>query len=110
MEKVFNKLVRDKIPEIIESHGEIPTTRILDISEFKRELSKKLMEEAQEAYDAKNKDELFEELSDLYEIMLSIVKAEESSFDEIISIANEKREKRGSFEKRIFLERTRDKE
>ena len=45
MEKIFNKLVRDKIPEIIEANGEIAKCRILDKQEFKTELEKKLFEE-----------------------------------------------------------------
>lgn len=47
MEKVYNKLVRDKIPNIIESNGEIPITKVLNEIEYKKELEKKLYEEYQ---------------------------------------------------------------
>ena len=48
MEKVFNKLVRDKIPEIIKNNNEEPITRILNDEEYKIELEKKLLEEYNE--------------------------------------------------------------
>ena len=47
MEKVYNKLVRDNIPNIIKSNGEIPIIRILDNDEYKKELENKLYEEYQ---------------------------------------------------------------
>ena len=46
--KNFNKLVRDKIPEIIRENGETPKVRILDDVEYERELNKKLQEEVNE--------------------------------------------------------------
>ena len=44
-ERVFNKLVRDKIPEKIKNNGEVPYTRVLSDEEFRIELEKKLLEE-----------------------------------------------------------------
>ena len=41
MEKIYNKLVRDKIPEIIISNGENPITKVLDLDEYKKELKNK---------------------------------------------------------------------
>lgn len=43
MERIYNKLVRDKIPSIIEKNGEIPVTRILNDAEYKEELEKSCM-------------------------------------------------------------------
>lgn len=46
MEKIYNKLVRDKIPEIIENYGEIVFTHVLGDAEYRLELYKKLNENA----------------------------------------------------------------
>ena len=48
MERIYNKLVRDNIPNIIKEKGEEPITRILSDEEYKKELEKKLNEEYQE--------------------------------------------------------------
>lgn len=104
MEKVYNKLVRDNIPNIIESNGETPITRILSDEEYKVELERKLNEEYHEVLNASGKDRL-EELADMLEIIKHLAKIEGSTLDEIIEIAKEKSSKRGSFEEKIFLEK-----
>lgn len=105
MVQIYNKLVRDKIPEKIEENGEKPITRILDNKEYKKELEKKLLEEYNEVINAKEENERIEELADILEVIISIAKLENKSLDDIIKIADKKREKRGGFEKRIFLEK-----
>ena len=104
MEKVYNKLVRDKIPNIIESNGEIPITKVLNEIEYKKELEKKLYEEYQEVLESDGNDRL-EELADMLEVIKSLALLENKSLDDIISISNQKSEKRGSFKERIFLEK-----
>lgn len=104
MERVYNKLVRDNIPDIIKSKGETPITRILSSDEYKIELEKKLNEEYQEVLGASGKDRL-EELADMIEIIKYLAKIEESNLSEIIAIAEEKSLKRGAFEEKIFLEK-----
>ena len=108
MERVCNKLVRDNIPSIIESNGETPITRILSDEEYKVELERKLNEEYHEVLDPSGKDRL-EELADMIEIIKYLAKVEESTLDEIISIAEEKSLKRGAFEEKIFLEKVLEK-
>lgn len=108
MEKVFNKLVRDNIPSIIDNNGEVAVTRILDDEEYKKELYKKLLEEANEVINS-SEEETLEELADVLEILSSIASLNNKSLEDIIEIAKVKREKRGGFEKRLFLERTYDK-
>lgn len=104
MERIYNKLVRDNIPEIIKSKGETPVTKILTKKEYKIELEKKLYEEYKEVIEASGKDRL-EELADMIEVILNLAGLEKASLSDVIKIAEEKSKKRGSFEKRIFLEK-----
>ena len=104
MERLYNKLVRDNIPSIIKSKGEIPITRILSAEEYKAELERKLNEEYHEVLDASGRDRL-EELADMIEVIKYLAKVECSSLSEVIAIAEEKSLKRGSFEEKIFLEK-----
>ena len=107
MEQIFNKLVRDNIPSIIENNGEIAITRILNDEEFKNELYKKLLEEVNEVLSSQNKEEILEELADVLEILKSIAELNNKTIDDVIDIANQKRLKKGGFTKKIFLEKTR---
>ena len=105
MEQIYNKLVRDNIPDIIVSNGETPITRILSSVEYKQELEKKLYEEYKEVLNTKNTNDRIEELADMLEIIISLAKLEEKSLDDVIEVAKTKREKRGGFEERIYLEK-----
>ena len=105
----YGKLVRDKIPEIIIKNGEKPITRILDDQEYVLELEKKLMEEANEVLTAKGKERL-EELADLLEVMESLACSESSSLEEVLNIKQNKKQKRGGFEEKIYLEGVEKKE
>ncbi len=101
---IYNKLVRDNIPNIIRSNGEIPVTRVLSDFEYKIELEKKLNEEYQEVIEATGKDRI-EELADMVEVIKYLAKLEGSTLDDVIAIANEKSAIRGAFEEKIFLEK-----
>ncbi len=92
------KLVRDKIPEIIEADGKKPRIRILDQEEYLKELDRKLNEEVAE-YQA---DHSLEELADTLEVLLAIAGARGYSFEELMKLREEKKDKRGGFSKRIF--------
>jgi predicted house-cleaning noncanonical NTP pyrophosphatase (MazG superfamily) len=106
MEKIFNKLVRDNIPDIIANNGEESVTRVLEDKKYKLELYKKLLEEANEVINSKSPDETIEELADVLEILRAIAKLNGKELDDIIEVADQKKSKRGGFEKRIFLEKT----
>lgn len=67
------KLVRDKIPEIIENSGKEPIIRVLDDTEYKEELLKKLYEEYNEVIEAKTKEETLEECSDVLEVLIALL-------------------------------------
>lgn len=106
MSKIYNKLVRDNIPNIIKNNGETPTIKILGNEEYKLELEKKLYEEYNEVIRAKTSKERIEELADMLEVISALAKLEEnSSLDDVIKTMNQKREKRGGFTQKIFLEK-----
>lgn len=105
MEQIYNKLVRDNIPDIIHNNGENPIIRILSNEEYKQELEKKLYEEYQEVLATTTPEDRVEELADMLEIIISLAKLENKSLDDVISVADSKREKRGGFDKQIFLEK-----
>ena len=95
-----NKLVRDKIPDIIKSAGKQAVTRILTDGEYLVELDRKLSEECAE-YQA---DKSLEEMADVLEVLYSIAVARGYSVEELERVRAEKAEKRGGFADKIFLE------
>ena len=109
MEKIYNKLVRGKIPEIIKNNGGEPTCRILSDGEFKSELEKKLFEEYNEVLEAVGEGRI-EELADMLEIIKALAKLEGSNLERVIQVAEEKAKKRGAFEEKIFLEKVIERE
>ena len=102
-----NKLVRDKIPQIVEENGGIAFSRILNDEEYRIELEKKLLEEYNEVLSSSGKDRI-EELADMLEIIKALAKLENSSLDEVIEKSNEKVLTRGAFDNKVFLEKTID--
>lgn len=94
----YNKLVRDKIPEILDKKG-IPyeEKRIAGDCEYRKELIKKLLEEAREFSDTPT----IEELADILEVIMALQKLPE--YSNVEEIRKDKREKRGGFEERIIL-------
>jgi len=104
MEKIYNKLVRDNIPEIILNNGEKPVISILDDIRYKEELEKKLYEEYNEVLEASGDDRI-EELADVLEIIIALAKLENKTLDDIIEVQKQKVKKRGAFNKKIYLEK-----
>ena len=97
--KAYNKLVRDKIPEIIEKSGKTCTVETLTDENYIAMLDAKLTEELEEYQESKS----LEELADLLEVMGAVVKARGYSWDELTEVRKKKLEERGGFEKRILL-------
>ncbi|QUC66109.1 nucleoside triphosphate pyrophosphohydrolase [Aristaeella hokkaidonensis] len=97
---IYNKLVRDKIPEIIEQTGKSCTYSILSEEEYLNMLDAKLNEELAEYQE----DKSMEELADLLEVMKAVALARGSSLEEVEEIRRAKANKRGGFEKKILLE------
>lgn len=105
MKKVvkYNKLIRDKIPEIVMADGWTPKTKILNSQDFLIELKKKILEEAKELNQGKTHDNLIEELADIQEIIDTILVEKEVKSSEFRKIQIRKRIKRGGFKKKLFL-------
>ena len=99
MIKIYNKLVRDRIPEIIEASGSKCKTEILSDEKYLKMLDVKLDEELAEYH----KDQNIEELADLLEVIYAAAVARGYSIEELERVRREKAEKRGGFEKKIYL-------
>lgn len=102
--KIYNKLVRDKIPEIIETDGKKFETRIASKEEHAELLEKKLHEEVDEFV----KDKNLEELADVMEVLFGLAKNLGYSEEELIRKRDEKKEKRGGFQVGVVLEKVWD--
>ena len=100
---IHNKLVRDKIPQIIKESGKSPITKILNEKEYITELRKKSQEELQEYLSAETDQEALEELADLLEIIHALAKVHGSTIEEVDKIRDEKAAKRGGFTDKVFL-------
>lgn len=96
---VHNKLVRDRIPEIIEGSGKSCVTEVLSNDAYIQALDAKLNEELAEYQKSKS----LEELADLLEVMGAVVRARGYTWDDLTRVRKEKRAQRGAFDQRIFL-------
>jgi len=97
----YNKLVRDRIPEIIRASGRECMVEVLEPATYLQRLEEKLVEELQE-YQATGK---VEELADLVEVALAIAEHKGLSSSEFEELRMAKAEERGRFSKRLFLVR-----
>jgi len=103
LRRTYRKLVRDRIPEIIESQGGSCQCRILAEDEYTRALKAKLVEEAQEALVADDREGLLRELADVMEVVDSLLKATGLSISALREEQRRRREERGGFERRLSL-------
>jgi|SRR3989344_8825155 len=98
MEKIiYNKLVRDKIPEILDAKNVFYEKRIASIEEYKIELIKKLNEEIREFLE----DESIEELADIIEVIEAFKQLPE--YTDVEFVRNKKKQEKGGFYKKIIL-------
>lgn len=96
----YNKLVRDRIPEIIKKKGGNPKIHIADRREYYKKLKEKLNEEFKEF----EKDESIEEMADILEIIDAIIDYKKFDRRKLQVIKQKKAKERGSFKKRTVLE------
>lgn len=101
--KIYEKLVRDRIPEIIKSKGEVPITHIANNEEYRQKLKDKLQEEVEEYLEDNNKDEL----ADILEVIHAICEFENLDFNQLELLRKDKFQKRGGFKDKIILEESR---
>jgi predicted house-cleaning noncanonical NTP pyrophosphatase (MazG superfamily) len=100
---IYNKLVRDRIPKIIEKSGKTFTTRLLSDAEYIAEINTKMGEELTEYIETKTPEDALEELADLLELIHAAAAYHGSTFEELEQVRVEKSTKRGGFDERIFL-------
>ena len=96
---IYNKAIRDKIPEIIKESGKNCNVKKLDNSEFLIRLKKKIVEELEEYQQSKN----VEELADILEVIYRISELKGVVSDELDKIRQKKAEQRGKFDDNLFL-------
>jgi len=101
MPTVYDKLVRDRIPEVVRENGETPVTHVADDAEYLRRLAEKLEEEAVEYRASGDLDEL----ADVLEVVDAICVATGVDPATLSERRQEKAERRGRFAERIVLER-----
>lgn len=100
---VYNKLVRDLIPQVIKSTGKECRTRILDEEEYKKELVIKLREESEEYFAAQDPKESLEELADMLEIIRALATVHGATWEQLEALRLKKAEARGGFQERVYL-------
>ena len=97
--KIYNKLVRDRIPEIIKESGKTCEIEIVNRKEKQELLEKKLLEEVNEYLEDKN----LEELADVMEVLFGLANELGYSEDDLLNKRNEKLQERGGFKEGIVL-------
>ena len=100
-ERIYNKLVRDNIPDVIREKGNTPVVRALEDGEFLRCLGEKHREETEEFLEDQN----LEELGDILEVLEAMAHVHGWTDGEIRHAKEEKAQRRGSFRERVFLEK-----
>lgn len=105
---IYNKLVRDLIPHIIEQDGKECVTRTLNDSDYIAEGNKKMHEELAEYEAADTAEDTIEELADLLELIHSTAKFHGTTVKKLEAVRAKKAAKRGRFDEQIYLVEVKD--
>lgn len=98
----YNKLIRDRIPEIVAREGKVAETSVLTVEEYKRRLLLKLVEEAHELARA-DSSKFMDELADVQEVLKTLFRAFGVAEEDVERVRTAKRTERGGFDKRLLL-------
>jgi predicted house-cleaning noncanonical NTP pyrophosphatase (MazG superfamily) len=99
----YDKLIRDRVPSIMDDAGVRYGVQRLDDVDYRAALRAKLVEEATEAARTTDRDSLLQELADLSEVMRYLASAEAIRHDEIEAERLERERTRGAFQERLRL-------
>ncbi len=103
MRKEYHKLVRDRIPEIIQDNGGQYEVTILTEVDYEKALRTKLVEEANEVVEASTRHDMITELADIQEVVQALMKVYVISPEALQQEQERRRKDRGSFDKRLYL-------
>ncbi|OAT85998.1 phosphoribosyl-ATP pyrophosphohydrolase [Bacillus sp. MKU004] len=104
----YNKLVRDKIPQIIEGKGKKFSAKVLNDEDYIKYLKEKAYEELDEYCAVETDEEAVEELADLLEVIRTMANLHGASIEEVEAVRKDKAEKRGGFQEKVFLIKVND--
>ncbi|WP_096439510.1 nucleoside triphosphate pyrophosphohydrolase [Alteribacter populi] len=105
---VYNKLVRDRIPEVIESTGKKANFMTLNEADFAQQAKEKLKEEVEEYFNAESDRDSIEELADIMELLHSLAGIHGATPEELEKVRVRKAKNRGAFNKWLFLKEVED--
>lgn len=101
--KVYNKLVRDKVPQIIQNEGKVVYYSMLDGDNLRKMLKIKLIEESRDVSKAMTKEEMINELADVYEVIEAIYEVFDISEDDVYLINHKKIQEKGTYKSGAYL-------
>lgn len=99
----YSKLIRDNIPDLLDKNNLSYQVKILNHDQYKQGLKWKLIEEAGEVFATDNKEDLIEEIADVYEVIEAILEANNITSDDVNLVKEKKAKLKGKFRKKLQL-------
>ena len=101
--KVYNKLVRDKVPQIIQNEGKVVYYSMLDGDNLRKMLKIKLIEESREVSKSMTKEEMINKLADVSEVIEAIYEAFDITDADVDIIKHKKMQEKGAYKSGAYL-------